>query len=64
MAEKPTRRVKTEAGDYRGLYANVRDAVQGVGELEVKPEQVLRTTRLIELCRESSGEGRRLRYRE
>ena len=60
---KPTRRVKTAKGDYRGLYANVRDAILGVGRLEVKPEQVLRTTRLIELCRESSEEGRRIRYR-
>jgi scyllo-inositol 2-dehydrogenase (NADP+) len=64
VAGKPTRRVKTAAGDYRGLYANMRDAVLGVGELEVKPEQALRTTRLIELCRDSSGEGRRLGYRE
>jgi scyllo-inositol 2-dehydrogenase (NADP+) len=60
---KPARRVKTVAGDYRGLYANVRDAVLGVGELDVKPEQLWRTTRLIELCRESSGEGRRVNYR-
>jgi len=60
---KPPRRVETAAGDYRGLYANVRDAVLGVGELEVKPEQALRTTRLIELCRESSGEGKRVEYR-
>jgi scyllo-inositol 2-dehydrogenase (NADP+) len=59
---KPPRRVETAAGDYRGLYANVRDAVMGVGELEVKPEQVLRTTRLIELCRKSSEGGRRIEY--
>jgi len=59
---KPPRRVETAAGDYRGLYANVRDAILGVGELEVKPEQVWRTTRLTELCRESSAEGRRIEY--
>jgi len=59
---KPPRRVKTAAGDYRGLYANVRDAILGVGELEVKPEQVWRTTRLIELCREASAEGQRIKY--
>jgi scyllo-inositol 2-dehydrogenase (NADP+) len=62
VAGKPPRRVETAAGDYRGLYANVRDALLGVAELEVKPEQVLRTTRLIELCRESSAEGRRIKY--
>jgi scyllo-inositol 2-dehydrogenase (NADP+) len=61
---RPPRRVETAAGDYRGLYANVRDAVLGVGELEVKPEQVWRTTRLIEMCRESSAAGRRIEYRD
>jgi scyllo-inositol 2-dehydrogenase (NADP+) len=55
------RRVKTERGDYRGLYENVRDALQGKAELDVKPEQVWRTTRLIELARESSGQGRKLK---
>ncbi|HZD50393.1 MAG TPA: Gfo/Idh/MocA family oxidoreductase [Silvibacterium sp.] len=60
---KPPRRVETAAGDYRGLYANVRDAILGVAELEVKPEQVWRTTRLIELCCESSQEGRRIEYK-
>lgn len=56
-----TRRVKTERGDYRGFYENVRDALLGKAELEVKPEQVWRTTRLIELARESSGQGRRVK---
>jgi predicted dehydrogenase len=56
-----TRRVKTERGDYRGFYANMRDALLGKAELEVKPEQAWRTTRLIELARESSAQGRRLR---
>ena len=63
VAGKPPRRVPTAAGDYRGIYANVRDAILGVAELEVKPEQVWRTTRLIELCRESSAEGRRIDYK-
>lgn len=55
------RRVKTERGDYRGFYENVRDVLLGNAELEVKPEQAWRTTRLIELARESSGQGRRLK---
>ncbi len=63
IADKPARRVPTAAGDYRGIYANVRDAILGVAELEVKPEQVWRTTRLIELCRESSDAGRRIEYK-
>jgi predicted dehydrogenase len=54
-------RVKTERGYYRGFYENVRDVLLGKAELEVKPEQAWRTTRLIELARESSGQGRRLR---
>jgi scyllo-inositol 2-dehydrogenase (NADP+) len=62
VAGKPARRVPTAAGDYRGLYANVRDAILGVADLEVKPEQVWRTTKLIELSRESSGAGRRIQY--
>jgi predicted dehydrogenase len=53
--------VKTERGDYRGFYENVRDVLLGNAELEVKPEQAWRTTRLIELARESSGQGRRLK---
>lgn len=55
------RRVPTERGDYRGFYENVRDVLLGKAELEVKPEQAWRTTRLIELARESSGQGRRIR---
>jgi scyllo-inositol 2-dehydrogenase (NADP+) len=60
-AKPGTRRVKTERGDYRGLYENVRDALLGKADLEVKPEQVWRTTRLIELARESSAQGRRVK---
>ncbi len=49
--------VETEMGDYRGLYANVRDALLGKAKLAVTPEQAWRTTRLIELARESSQQG-------
>lgn len=50
-------RVETEVGDYRGIYANVRDALLGKARLAVTPEQAWRTTRLIELARESSSRG-------
>jgi scyllo-inositol 2-dehydrogenase (NADP+) len=50
--------IETEAGDYRGIYANVRDALLGKTKLAVTPEQAWRTTRLIELGRESSSLGR------
>jgi scyllo-inositol 2-dehydrogenase (NADP+) len=56
-----TRQVPTLAGDYRGFYENVRDALLGQAELAVTAEQAWRTTRLIELARESSSQGRRLR---
>lgn len=59
--EVGTRRVKTARGDYRGFYENVRDALLGKAELAVKPEQAWRTTRLIELARESSAQGRKLK---
>lgn len=62
IAGQPVRRIKTAAGDYRGIYANVRDAILGKAPLEVTPEQVWRTTRLIELARKSSGDGRRLDF--
>jgi len=50
--------VETEVGDYRGIYANVRDALLGTAKLAVTPEQAWRTTRLIEMARESSSQAR------
>jgi predicted dehydrogenase len=58
--EGGVRRVATVRGDYRGFYENVRDAAEGKAELVVKPEAAWRTARLIELARESSGQGRRV----
>jgi scyllo-inositol 2-dehydrogenase (NADP+) len=63
VAGDAPRRMKTSAGDYRGIYGNIRDALLGKAALEVKPEQVWRTTRLIELARESSEQGRRLSFK-
>lgn len=60
---EPARKIKTAPGDYRGIYANMRDAILGKAALEVSPEQAWRTTRLIELARESSREGRRIEFR-
>lgn len=56
-------RIRTAPGDYRGIYANVRDAILGKATLEVTPQQAWRTTRLIELARQSSAEGRRLSFK-
>jgi scyllo-inositol 2-dehydrogenase (NADP+) len=52
--------IKTELGDYRNYYANVRDAINGKAQLEVKPEDAYRVIRLLEMARESSAEGRTL----
>lgn len=51
-------KVKTELGDYRLYYANVRDAINGVAKLAVTPEDGYRVVKLLELARESS-EGKR-----
>ncbi len=53
-------RVETAAGDYRGFYANVRDAILDGATLAVTPEDARRTLRLLELARESSRERERL----
>ena len=52
--------IKTEAGDYRGFYANVRDAILGKAPLAVTPEDGYRLIKLLELARMSSAEERTL----
>jgi scyllo-inositol 2-dehydrogenase (NADP+) len=53
-------KVKTELGDYRGYYANVRDAINGAAKLAVTPEDGYRTIRLLEMARESWKQKRTL----
>jgi scyllo-inositol 2-dehydrogenase (NADP+) len=53
-------KVKTEPGDYRLYYSNVRDAINGAAELAVKPEDGYRVVKLLEMARESSKEQRTL----
>ena len=55
-----TRQVKTEAGDYRGFYANVRDSILGRTEPAVSAEDGYRVVKLLEMARESSAKGCRL----
>jgi predicted dehydrogenase len=59
-----TSKVKTERGDYRGFYANVRDAMEKGSPLDVTPQQALSTMRGILLAHTSSREGRRVRWTE
>jgi predicted dehydrogenase len=54
------REVKTERGDYRGFYANLRDAINGDAEQAVKAEDGFRVVKLLEMARVSSREGRTL----
>lgn len=61
---EPTVKVKTERGDYRGFYANVRDAIEKKVALEVTPEQALRTMRAVILAHKSSREKRTVAWGE
>ncbi len=50
-------RIPTEAGDYRGFYINIRDAIHGNAALAVTPLQAWRTLRVLEMAVESSRTG-------
>jgi scyllo-inositol 2-dehydrogenase (NADP+) len=64
LVGEPSVRVKTERGDYRGFYANVRDAIEKREPLEVTPEQALRTMRAVMLAHKSSREQRTVKWSE
>jgi predicted dehydrogenase len=55
--EAVSTRIATEPGDYRGYYANIRDALHGHAALEVTPLQAWRTMRVLEMALESSRGG-------
>jgi predicted dehydrogenase len=57
-------KIKTDRGDYRLYYANVRDAIEKRAALDVTPEQALRTMRGVLLAHKSSREGRKVRWTE
>ena len=60
LADGSQSRVRSEAGDYRGYYANIRDAILGDAPIAVPATDAWRTARIIELARQSSAEGRTL----
>ncbi|HEY1659135.1 MAG TPA: Gfo/Idh/MocA family oxidoreductase [Candidatus Sulfotelmatobacter sp.] len=60
----PAVKVRTDRGDYRGFYANLRDAIEKNAPLDVTPEQALRTMRAIVLAHKSSREKRTVRWEE
>jgi len=64
LATGETRKVPTERGDYRGFYANVRDAIEKGAKLDVTPDQALRTMRALLLAHKSSRELRTVKWIE
>lgn len=64
LVGQPSQKVKTERGDYRGFYENVRDAIEKGAPLDVTPDQALRTMRAVLLARKSSQEERTVRWEE
>jgi scyllo-inositol 2-dehydrogenase (NADP+) len=64
LVGEPSVKVKTERGDYRGFYANVRDAIEKKAPLEVTPQQALRTMRAVILAHKSSRERRTVAWEE
>lgn len=64
LVGEPSVKVKTEPGDYRGFYANVRDAIEKKAALDVTPEQALRTMRAVILAHKSSREQRTVGWNE
>jgi predicted dehydrogenase len=64
LAGEPAVKIQTARGDYRGFYANVRDAIEKKAPLEVAPEQALRTMRAVMLAHKSSREQRTVQWSE
>jgi scyllo-inositol 2-dehydrogenase (NADP+) len=61
---EPAVKVKTDRGDYRLFYANVRDAIEKKSPLEIPPDQILRGMRALLLAHKSSREQRAVRWDE
>ena len=64
LTDGTKKKVETERGDYRGFYANMRDAIEKGAPLEVPPAQALRTMRVLLLAHKSSREGRIVQWDE
>jgi scyllo-inositol 2-dehydrogenase (NADP+) len=64
LVDAPSQKIKTGRGDYRGFYANVRDAIEKGTPLEVTLDQALRTMRALLLSHKSSKEQRTVQWNE
>jgi predicted dehydrogenase len=60
LANGSSEQVPTLPGDYRGYYANVRDAILARAPLQVTVRDAWKVACLIELARESSTKGMRV----
>ena len=49
-------KVESECGDYRDYFINLRDTINGKGEIAVKPTEARDVIRIIELAFQSSKE--------
>ena len=54
--------IESEPGDYSPFYQNVYDAIVNGADLAVKPEEILRTSRVIDLAFISSAENKVMHY--
>jgi len=57
-------KVKTEVGDYRNYYINVRDAIAGKAQLDVSTQHALNTMRALELAQKSHRETRTILWND
>jgi scyllo-inositol 2-dehydrogenase (NADP+) len=64
LVDGQTKKVKSDRGDYRDFYANVRDAIEKGAPLENTPIQALRTMRAVLLSHKSSRERRTVNWEE
>ncbi|HEY6763753.1 MAG TPA: oxidoreductase [Candidatus Sulfotelmatobacter sp.] len=64
IVDQPSQKIKSEPGDYRAFYANVRDAIEKKAPLEVTLEQAMRTMRALLLSHKSSREKRTVGWGE
>lgn len=56
------KKVPTIAGNYRGYYENVRDAMLGKARIEVTPDQAINVMKVLELSIESSRSACRVKW--
>ena len=64
LVGEPPVKIRTQRGDYRAFYANVRDAIEKKAPLEVTPQQILHTMRALLLAHKSSKEQRTVNWQE